>query len=140
LYGCNTFGAVGGVLAAEVLLVERFGISGTAWIAAMLNGTSAAIALWLTAAPHVSRGIHHQEDRERSSGRFGRSTSGVPVSIQTVPGDEQPRPQRTDGGGRLLACAFLAGAILMALEVVWFRFLSMFVVSSTLAVSLMLAV
>ena len=32
------------------------------------------------------------------------------------------------------------GANLMALEVFWFRFLSMFVVASTLAVSLMLAV
>jgi predicted membrane-bound spermidine synthase len=41
---------------------------------------------------------------------------------------------------RLLACAFLAGGNLMALEVVWFRFLSMFVVASTLTVSLMLAV
>ena len=41
---------------------------------------------------------------------------------------------------RLLACAALMGGSLMALEVVWFRFLSMFVVASTLAVSLMLAV
>jgi spermidine synthase len=41
---------------------------------------------------------------------------------------------------RLLACAAMMGASLMALEVVWFRFLSMFAVASTLAVSLMLAV
>ena len=41
---------------------------------------------------------------------------------------------------RLLVCAFLTGGGLMAHEVVWFRFLSMFAVSSTLAVSLMLAV
>jgi spermidine synthase len=40
----------------------------------------------------------------------------------------------------LEVCAFLGGATLLALEVVWFRFLSMFVVASTLAVSLMLAV
>jgi predicted membrane-bound spermidine synthase len=41
---------------------------------------------------------------------------------------------------RPLACAFLAGGALLALEVVWFRFLSMFVINSTLAVSVMLAV
>src|SRR5207247_2204365 len=41
---------------------------------------------------------------------------------------------------RRLACAFVAGANLMALEVLWFRFLLMFVVNSTLALSLILAV
>ena len=36
--------------------------------------------------------------------------------------------------------AFLSGACLLALEVVWFRFLSMFVVTGTLAFALMLSV
>ena len=40
---------------------------------------------------------------------------------------------------RLLWCAFLAGGALMALEVVWFRFLSMLVASNTVAMSVMLA-
>ena len=34
----------------------------------------------------------------------------------------------------------LSGALLLALEVVWFRFLSMYVLVTTLAMSLMLAV
>ena len=38
-----------------------------------------------------------------------------------------------------LVCACLAGAGMMALEVIWFRMLSMFVVNTTLAMSLMLA-
>jgi len=32
----------------------------------------------------------------------------------------------------LLACAFLSGAALLALEVIWFRFLLMFVLATTL--------
>jgi len=40
----------------------------------------------------------------------------------------------------LLACAFLSGLTLLALEVVWFRFLTLYVLSTTLAASLMLAV
>ena len=40
---------------------------------------------------------------------------------------------------RLLAAAFLAGGILLALEVVWFRFLQLFVFGTELAFSLMLA-
>src|SRR5207249_6553306 len=41
---------------------------------------------------------------------------------------------------RILMAAFLSGACLLALEVVWFRFLSMFVVTGTLAFALMLSV
>ncbi len=37
-------------------------------------------------------------------------------------------------------CSFLSGGTLLALEVVWFRFLTMYVLSTTLAASLMLAV
>ena len=40
----------------------------------------------------------------------------------------------------LLASAFLSGMALLALEVVWFRFLTLYVLSTTLAASLMLAV
>jgi spermidine synthase len=43
------------------------------------------------------------------------------------------------GARLLLACAFLSGATLLALEVVWFRFLTLYVLSTTLAASLMLA-
>jgi predicted membrane-bound spermidine synthase len=43
-------------------------------------------------------------------------------------------------GRRLLAAAFLCGAIVLALEVVWFRFLQLFVFASNLTFALMLAV
>ena len=37
LYGWNTLGAVVGVVAAELILVDRFGVAGAAWTAAVLN-------------------------------------------------------------------------------------------------------
>src|SRR5262249_38192374 len=35
LYGCNTLGAVVGVLLAEAVLVRRVGVAGTSWVAAV---------------------------------------------------------------------------------------------------------
>jgi predicted membrane-bound spermidine synthase len=113
LYGWNTLGAVVGVLAAELLLIPSIGVLGSAWLAGVLNISAAAFALWL-----ARRG-------QRSEAEARGETA-----IAKRPAD------RT---GRLLAAAFLAGAALLALEVVWFRFLSMFVVNSSLAVALMLA-
>lgn len=112
LYGWNTLGAVSGVLAAEIVLIARVGVSGSAWCAAALNLSAAAGAMWMSR----------------------RGGERLPAGQRVV-----PRPAAR-GTRRLLACAFLCGGTLMALEVVWFRFLSMFVINSTLAVSLMLAV
>jgi spermidine synthase len=111
LYGWNTLGAVCGVMGAELLLIRRFGLMGSAWTAAFLNVGAAAAALWMSRA----------EPRR----------SGDDVA-------PEPAPSRP-AVWRPLACAFLAGGNLLALEVIWFRFLSMFVVASTLALSLMLA-
>ena len=44
------------------------------------------------------------------------------------------------GAAALLVSSFLSGATLLGLEVVWFRFLTMFVLSTTLAATTMLAV
>src|SRR5205807_8063557 len=48
LYGWNTLGAVGGALAVEMLLVERFGIRGAAFVALIFNFVAAAAAHWLS--------------------------------------------------------------------------------------------
>jgi spermidine synthase len=110
LYGWNTLGAVVGVLAAEMVLIARLGVVGSAWFAALLDVGAAAAVLWL------SRGA-----RERHP---------LPATVADAPPLRAWRP---------LACAFLAGGNLLALEVIWFRFLSMFVINSTMAVSVMLA-
>jgi spermidine synthase len=112
LYGWNTLGAVVGALLGEMLLIEHLGIRGTGFVAASINGLAAlgAAMLWKRA----------QFDQ----------TPGAP---------EAPAPL-----GRqemfLIAAAFLSGAILLALEVVWFRFMLLFVFGSSITFAIMLAV
>jgi predicted membrane-bound spermidine synthase len=114
LYGWNTLGAVVGVVAAETALIPRVGVTGSAWTAALIDISAAAGAacIALRAEDGAARG------RADSSARLAASSTVA---------------------WPLIGCAFLAGAALMALEVVWFRFLSMLVASNTLAISLMLA-
>lgn len=50
LYGWNTLGAVGGALAGELLLIERFGLTGTGALAATLNLIAALVASRLAQA------------------------------------------------------------------------------------------
>jgi predicted membrane-bound spermidine synthase len=111
LYGWNTLGAVAGVLGAELVLIDRLGVSGSAWVAAAISGGAALAALALS-----------------------RRSGERQVDASLPPGFAFRGLQRLVGG------AFLAGAALLALEVVWFRFLSTFVTSTTLAASLTLAV
>jgi predicted membrane-bound spermidine synthase len=116
LYGWNTLGAVAGVLCAELVLIPRFGTTRTAWCAGSLNGVAAGVVVL-------------------SSLRKGTRPT-VPVTSRSI----HREFTITVTAIRLLACAFLTGGALMALEVIWFRFLSMFIVNSTLTLSLMLAV
>jgi spermidine synthase len=113
LYGWNTFGAVAGVVLAEFVFVRYLGVTGSGWVAAACDVVAAATAWKLGAALTIA-----------------------------APPQEKPRIELR--GGRhvwsLLVAAFLAGAVLLALEVVWFRFLTMYVLSTTMTVSVMLAV
>jgi spermidine synthase len=113
-YGWNTLGAVLGVVGAELVLVPLIGVPQSAWVAALANLSAAAVAAWMS----------YRTDE-------GQALSTGPLLRPDIP---------ARAAWRLLACAFLAGGALMALEVVWFRFLSMFVINSTLAISVMLAV
>lgn len=113
LYGLNTIGAVVGALIGELLLIKVFGLWGTSLVAGALNCVAAAIALSLA--------------RSDSAG----STSS-----------EQPRRLRFNYQlpWRLLIVSFGAGCALLALEVIWFRFLRLYVASSATAFSIMLAI
>jgi len=116
LYGWNTLGGVLGAVAAETLLVPRLGLVRTALVAGGLNLVALLTAFLL--------------DR-----RLG------PLAVVAV-APEAVRVARVAPRSpllRLLAAAFLAGLALLALEVVWFRFLQLFVFGSELAFALMLA-
>jgi spermidine synthase len=110
LYGWNTLGAVVGAVAAETLWIGAVGIRGTAWGACALSLLAAAGA---SAAARVGA-----SPRERGA----------------------PTPPLDSGALPWLAAAFAFGFALLALEVVWFRFLALFVYTHTVAFALMLGV
>ena len=113
LYGWNTVGAVLGALAGDLLLIHSFGIRGAAAWAMGLNVIAAAVAFVLAK-------------------RLGTETasSSTPSRFSSL------RREST----YVLASAFVLGGLLLALEVVWFRFLLLFIAGSSLAFSIMLAV
>jgi len=116
LYGWNTLGAVLGALVGEVALIEAFGVQGTAWCAAGMNVLAATVAVAL------------------SRSRTVRSLPALPV-MPPAPGDPAGRSRRA----RILAATAVAGCVLLALEVVWFRFLLLSFNPSSLTFSIMLA-
>jgi spermidine synthase len=122
LYGWNTLGAVGGVLCADILLVQRFGVTGSAWIAGLLDGGAGLAAFWLS----------------RRGGPPAPPQAARRPAPRSVARSDDEASVRTPTLG-LLVAAFLAGGSLLALEVIWFRFLSMYVLATTMAMSLMLA-
>ncbi len=126
LYGFNTLGAVGGALVGELFLVKAFGLWGTSLAAGLLNCIAAAIALFLT----KRNGLF--EDAA-ASGMLTASTTETPARRFSF-AINYSLPWRP------LIISFGAGCILLALEVVWFRFLRLYVASSATAFSLMLAI
>jgi spermidine synthase len=116
LYGWNTLGAVVGAVLGEGYLIAAFGLRGTSLAAGLAVCTAAAIAL-LTARTANDK-----------AGYISERT--FPLRLET-----SYRPL-----WRLLFVSFVTGCILLGLEVVWFRFLRLYVASSSTAFAVMLAV
>ena len=112
LYGWNTLGAVVGVLAGELYLIGLVGVRGTALVAATMNLLAAAVAMWIST--RAAGGVFRLEAETSSS--------------------------RAKPDARLLGAAFLCGFCLLALEVIWFRFLLLFVKGHSTALAVMLGV
>jgi len=113
LYGSNTLGAVVGALLGEAYLIGAFGLRGTGLFAGLASCVAAAIALLLA----------------RSRGDMSLH-SKFPLRL-----DASYRAP-----WRLLLVSFGTGCILLCLEVVWFRFLRLYVASSPTTFAIMLAV
>ena len=113
LYGANTLGAVLGALLGEAYFIEAFGLRGTG-LAAGLAVCLAAVTALLVA---------------RYSGEVSPD-SKFPLRFEA-----RYRPP-----WRLLLVSFGTGCVLLCLEVVWFRFLRLYVASSPTAFAIMLAV
>jgi len=112
LYGWNTLGGMAGALCGELWLIGWLGQRGTALAAGALNLAAAAVALFLVR--YVDQSV---------------TAAPEPLSARTI----------SVRSWRLLAAAFLAGATLLALEAVWFRFLQLFVFGTSFIFAAMLA-
>ena len=116
LYGSNTLGAVAGAVLGEGYLIAAFGLHGTGLAAGLAVCIAAAIALLVA--------------------KYDGDTSAlVPQPTFPLRLDLSYRPP-----WRLLIVSFGTGCILLCLEVVWFRFLRLYVPSSVTAFAVMLAV
>jgi spermidine synthase len=116
LYGSNTLGAVAGAVLGEGYLIAAFGLYGTSVTAGLAACMAAAIALLVA--------------------KYDGDTSAlVPQPAFPLRLDVSYRPP-----WRLLLVSFGTGCILLCLEVVWFRFLRLYVPSSVTAFAVMLAV
>jgi spermidine synthase len=111
LYGWNTIGALAGVLAAEFLLIKLIGIIGSALTACALN---------LIAALLILNNFKH-ESLETNSGASDRHIGSM-----------------TDHK-KFLFPPFMTGLILLALEIVWFRYMLLAHDGTSTTFSIMLA-
>jgi len=102
LYGWNTMGAMAGIVTCEMFFIKWFGLRGTGILAASFNLFAAAMAVWLSNKPVSANAV--------SLGAEGPSAFSN-VSFRVM---------------RLLSGSFLSGFILLALEVIWFRFMLLF--------------
>ena len=112
LYGWNTLGAFLGAVVGDLVLIEALGIRGTALAAAGLN-LLASIGAVALARRFAGEAL---VERDVPAGRIGAAA------------------------WRVLGAAFVSGGLLLALEVVWFRFLLGFTPSSAWTFAVMLAV
>ena len=117
LYGWNTMGAVLGVLAAEIVLIKWLGITGSGLLAAFLNLFAAFVAL-----------------------RIEKTAAAQVNGLDSEPVKLPERSKLSPRVKRLLFGAFLSGAVMLALEVIWFRFLLLFKDGTTAAFAVMLGI
>jgi len=123
LYGSNTLGAMLGAVLGEAYLIGAFGLYGTSLAAGAAVCLAAAIALAVARFGAARYVVGFKSTDPAAHSKF-------PLSF-----DASYRPP-----WRLLLVSFGTGLVLLALEVIWFRFLRLYVASSPTAFAIMLAV
>ncbi|MFC2091565.1 spermidine synthase, partial [Elusimicrobiota bacterium] len=114
LYGCNTMGAVFGLIITEVFLVKYFGLTGTAAIAAGFN-LLAAITILIISGKHSSTYTLNADSDPAAAEKINRKTI------------------------KIIITSFFSGFVLLALEIVWFRFMCIFYPGYSMNFTIMLA-
>ncbi len=132
LYAVNTFGAVIGSFAAGFVLMPRFGIIGTVFIAAGINIVVSALVLIR----------YRREKAEESGGRAPKARERGAKPEPTRPERMQPEPTQPESRNWVLALVLAAlacsGFAALVYQVAWMRTLSLTIGSSVYAMSLIL--
>src|SRR5438045_2858725 len=116
LYGANTLGAVAGALVGEVWLIGAFGLRGTSVGAGLASCLAATMALLVA----------------KGDGAVAEFVSERVFPLRLTANYRPP--------WRLLLVSLGTGCTLLCLEVIWFRFLRLYVASYSVAFAIMLAV
>jgi len=121
LYASNTAGAIAGTLAAGLYLIPGVGIEKTFLVAAASNLVVGLSAILLSLRLRVS-----EASGSEAAPAFGRAIS---VSIRSAPAHLRV----------VIAVFALSGFVALALEVVWFRVLTLFLRPTVYGFAMMLA-
>jgi spermidine synthase len=125
LYAANTTGAIVGALTAGFYLVSHIGIARSFTIAALINATIGLLAIGLAMAQRSTTG----------AARAAAAAEGTPVHAPIVlDACTTPAAQRA-----VLWTFGLSGLLSLAIEIVWFRMLVVFLRPTAYAFTLMLA-
>jgi spermidine synthase len=120
VYAANTAGAVVGALVTGMYLIGSIGVSASFFVAAAANLIAAAGAWWVSSS----------DAPEESSAPIP-----APVADPSGPVSDEGSPVR----GTALFVLGVSGLASLALEVVWFRILVLFIPATTYAFTTMLA-
>lgn len=129
LYATNTAGAVAGSLLAGLVLIPRLGIHASFLIAAAINLAVAAAAV--VAARRMAETLPASEADAAT-----RSLGQAPSPVLRSPGG---RPLQLERRLIVLAVFAVSGFVSLALEVVWFRVLTLFLRPTVYGYAMMLA-
>jgi spermidine synthase len=121
LYASNAAGAIVGTIAAGLYLIPRRGIHGTFLTAAVLNLLVGLGAFAMSLRP-------------------GSLPAVTPGDVRMKPVATEPAESLTEGRLRIVLAVFaISGAVSLALEVVWFRVLTLFLRPTVYGFAVMLA-
>ncbi len=122
LYAANTAGAIVGALTAGFYLVSHIGIEGSFRIAALTNGAIGLTAIALAVTQRTARPAAATGDARQAS-------EAAVIDEQTTPAAQRA----------VLWTFALSGVLSLAIEIVWFRMLVVFLRPTAYAFTIMLA-
>jgi spermidine synthase len=121
LYGLNTLGAAAGAFAAPWVLISRFGLERSLWIAAAVNLVCAALATRLTT---LGTKLDHASE----------------ATVQNATNERSPLGAESLSFRSWVMIYGLTGFIALGLEIAWFRLLGVLLKSTAFTFGTLLAV